>query len=47
VRVDADLNGDGDEIDEREARADLLRINILHDGELVLESMRCAPWVMS
>ena len=47
VRVDADLNGDGDETDTREGRADLLRINVLWDGVLILESMRCAPWKMS
>ncbi len=44
VRVDADLNGDGDESDAREGRADLLRINILWDGTLILESLRSAPW---
>ncbi len=44
VRVDSDLNGDGDEADDREGRADLLRINVLCDGVLVLESLRCAPW---
>lgn len=46
VRVDADLNGDGDEDDEREGRPDLLRINILWNGGVVLESLRCAPWRM-
>ncbi|MBL8843334.1 MAG: hypothetical protein JNL90_17570 [Planctomycetes bacterium] len=44
VRIDADLNGDGDESDEREGRADLLRLNVLWDGILILESVRCAPW---
>lgn len=44
VRVDADLNGDGDEDDDREGRPDLLRINILWDGKLLIESIRAAPW---
>ena len=44
VRVDADLNGDGDETDAREGRPDLLRINILWNGVLLLESVRAAPW---
>ncbi len=47
VRVDADLNGDGDEADAREGRADLLRMNVMWDGILILESVRCAPWSSS
>jgi len=40
VRVDDDLNGDGDTNDTFEGRDDLLRIQILHDGIPILESMR-------
>lgn len=44
VRVDSDLNGDGDAADVLEGRADVLRINISWNGVLLLESTRCAPW---
>ncbi|MSR47626.1 MAG: hypothetical protein EXS13_11285 [Planctomycetes bacterium] len=44
VRVDSDLNGDGDEADANEGREDLLRASIRWNGTLLLESIRCAPW---
>jgi len=40
VQVTADLNGDGDQDDEREGLDDLFRINLFYDGVLILESMR-------
>jgi type II secretory pathway pseudopilin PulG len=43
VRVDDDLNGDGDNKDTLEGRIDLLRIQIIHDGITILESIRAAP----
>ena len=43
VRITGDLNNDGDEDDEREGRGDLLRIDILYNGVLILETMRTAP----
>jgi hypothetical protein len=47
LRVDGDLNGDGDEADAREGRSDLLRVNVSWNGTPILESLRCAPWSQS
>jgi hypothetical protein len=43
VRVDNDLDGDGRISGGREGRGDLFRIEILHDGKPILESIRAAP----
>ncbi len=43
VRVTGDLNNDGDEDDSLEGREDLMRIDILYNGSLVLETIRTAP----
>ncbi len=40
VRVNADLNGDGDEDDAADGQGGLFRINLYYDGVLILESMR-------
>ncbi|MCB9891321.1 MAG: hypothetical protein H6833_06730 [Planctomycetes bacterium] len=42
VRVTSDVNGDGDELDEREARSDLVRMEIYYDNRLVVETLRAA-----
>ena len=42
IRVTSDLNGDGDEIDDREGRADLLRVEIYYDNRLLVETLRSA-----
>jgi hypothetical protein len=43
VRVTADLNGDGDELDANEGTANILRIDILFDGKRYLSAMRARP----
>ena len=43
LRVSADLNVDGDELDVDEGSPDLLRIDILFAGSIVLESFRGEP----
>jgi prepilin-type N-terminal cleavage/methylation domain-containing protein len=43
VLVDADLNGDGDEDDPDEGRADLLRIVVTHDGRMLARTVRFDP----
>jgi len=43
VRVTADLNGDGDELDANEGTMNLLRVDILYDGKRVLSSVRARP----
>ncbi len=42
VRVTRDVNGDGDEFDDREARSDLMRLEIYYDNRLVVETLRAA-----
>ena len=42
VRVTSDLNGDGDNNDDRENRHDLLRCELYYNDRLVIETLRCA-----
>jgi type II secretory pathway pseudopilin PulG len=43
VRVTQDLNSDGDQVDLQEGRDDIVRIDLLYDGVLILETMRAMP----
>jgi hypothetical protein len=42
IRVTRDLNGDGDLLDERENRSDLVRITIYFENRRILDTIRAA-----
>lgn len=44
VRVTADLNNDGDELDDAEGLTDIFRINIFYNTRLVLQTLQAAPF---
>ncbi len=43
VRITNDLNGDGDNTDAREGRADLFRIEVFFAGRPIVQTLREAP----